>query len=115
MSSGSSNREIKEQIPKEDDTQGKTGEVISEQAGIEGQRKEANVESYAEVAQVGQILKDIKFPTNKQKIIEHIRQQQLQSSNIQNKENILTKLQEKLEEREYKNVSDITTSAGLVY
>jgi Protein of unknown function (DUF2795) len=114
MSSESSNREIKEQIPKEDDTQGKTGEVISKQAGIEGQRKEANVESYAEVAQVGQILKDIKFPANKQKIIEHIRQQQ-QSSNIQNKENILTKLQEKLEEREYKNVSDITTSAGLVY
>jgi hypothetical protein len=114
MSSESSNREIKEQIPKEDDTQGKTGEVISEQAGIEGQRKEANVESYAEVAQVGQILKDIKFPANKQKIIEHITQQQ-QSSNSQNKENILMKLQEKLEEREYKNVSDITTSAGLVY
>lgn len=114
MSSESSNREIKEQIPKEVDTQGKTGEVISEQAGIEGQRKEVNVESYAEVAQVGQILKDIKFPADKQKIIEHIRQQQ-QSSNIQNKENILTKLQEKLEEREYKNVSDVTTSAGLVY
>ena len=112
MSSERSNREIKEQIPKEDDTQGKTGEVISKQAGIEGQRKEANVESYAEVAQVGQILKDIKFPTNKQKIIEHIRQQQLQSSNIQN---ILTKLQQKLEEKEYKNVSDITTTAGLVY
>jgi Protein of unknown function (DUF2795) len=107
-------REIKEQIPKEDDTQSKTGEVISEQAGIEGQRKEVNVESYAEVAQVGQILKDIKFPANKQKIIEHIRQQQ-QSENIQNKENILTKLQQKLEEREYKNVSDVTTTAGLVY
>lgn len=114
MSSKSSNREIKEQIPKEDDTQGKIGEVISQQAGIEGQRKEVNVESYAEVAQVGQILKDIKFPANKQKIIEHIRQQQ-QSSNIQNKENILTKLQEKLEEKEYKNVSDVTTTAGLVY
>jgi hypothetical protein len=114
MSPESSNREIKEQIPKEDDTQSKTGEVISEQAGIEGQRKEVNVESYGEVAQIGQILKDIKFPTNKQKIIEHIRQQQ-QSSNIQNKENILTKLQEKLEEREYKNVSDVTTTAGLVY
>jgi hypothetical protein len=114
MPSESSNREIKEQIPKEDDTQSKTGEVISEQAGIEGQRKEVNVESYAEVAQVGQILKDIKFPANKQKIIEHIRQQQ-QSENIQNKENILTKLQQKLEEREYKNVSDVTTTAGLVY
>jgi hypothetical protein len=99
-----------EQIPKEDDPQGKTGKIISEQSGVEGQRKEVNVESYSEVATVGQILKDIEFPTNKNKIIEYIKQQ----SNVQNKEEILAKLQ-KLEEREYKNVSDVTTAAGLVY
>ena len=99
-----------EQIPKEDDPQGKTGKIISEQSGVEGQRKEVNVESYSEVATVGQILKDIEFPTNKNKIIEYIKQQ----SNVQNKEEIMAKLQ-KLEEREYKNVSDVTTAAGLVY
>ncbi len=110
MASTTSKRENNEQIPKEDDTRGKTGQVISEQSGVEGQRKEVNVESYSEVAIVGQILKDIEFPTNKNKIIEYIKQQ----SNVQNKEEILEKLQ-KLEEREYKNVSDITTAAGLVY
>jgi hypothetical protein len=109
-SSSSSKRENIEQIPKEDDTEGKTGKVISKQAGVEGQRKEVNVESYSEVAEVGQILKDIEFPANKNKIIERIKQQ----SNIQNKEEILAKLQ-KLEEREYKNVSDVTTAVGLVY
>lgn len=107
----SNERENPEQIPREDDPQGRTGKVISEQAGVEGQRKEVNVESYSKVADVGQILKDMEFPANKNKIIERIKQQ----PNIQSKEEILTKLQQKLEDREYKNVSDVTTTAGLVY
>jgi hypothetical protein len=41
----SNKRENPEQIPEEDDPQGRTGKVISEQAGVEGQRKEVNVES----------------------------------------------------------------------
>ena len=69
----SNKRENPEQIPEEDDPQGRTGKVISEQAGIEGQRKEVNVESYSKVADLGQILKNIEFPANKNKIIEHFR------------------------------------------
>src|SRR5215212_6073780 len=101
MGSTTSKRENNEQIPKEDDTRGKTGQVISEQSGVEGQRKEVNVESYSKVAALGQILK----------VMEYVRQ----SSSAQNKEEILAALQQKLEEREYKNVSDVTTKAGLVY
>jgi uncharacterized protein YjgD (DUF1641 family) len=107
----SNKRENPEQIPKEDDPQGKTGKVISEQAGVQGQRKEVNVESYSTVADVGQILKDLEFPANKEKIIEHLKRQ----TNLQDKEEILTKFQQKLNNREYKNVSDVTTTAGLVY
>lgn len=107
----SNKRENPEQIPKEDDPQGKTGKVISEQAGVEGQRKEVNVESYSKVADVGQILKDLKFPANKEKIIEHLKRQ----TNLQDKEEILTEFQQKLNNREYKNASDVTTTAGLVY
>jgi uncharacterized protein YecA (UPF0149 family) len=110
MESSSNKRENIEQIPKEDDTEGKTGRVISEQAGVEGQRKEVNVESYVEVAEVGQVLKDIEFPATKSKIIERIKQR----SDIRNKEEILEKLQ-KLEEREYKNVSEVTAAAGLMH
>jgi hypothetical protein len=106
----SGKRENNEQIPKEDDTRGKTGQVISEQSGVEGQRKEVNVESYSKVAALGQILKDMEFPADKNKVTEYVKQ----SSNAQNKEEILAALQ-KLEEREYKNVSDVTTAAGLVY
>ena len=107
----SNKRENPEQIPGEDDSQGKTGKFISEQAGVEGQRKEVNVESYSKVADIGQILKEIEFPANKNKIIEHVKRQ----ANTQIEEEILTRLQQKLEDREYKNVSDITTTAGLVY
>jgi hypothetical protein len=68
-------RENIEQIPTEDEPQGKTGKVVSEQGGIEGQRKEVNVEGYSMVAEVGHMLKDITFPTTKHKIVEHIKEQ----------------------------------------
>lgn len=111
MESTTNKRENTDQIPKEDDTRGKTGQVISEQSGVEGQRKEVNVESYSKVALLGQILKDKEFPADKNKVIEYVKQ----TSNVQNKEEILSALEQKLEEREYKNVSDVTTAAGLVY
>jgi len=105
-----SKRENPDQIPRDDDTQGKTGRVVSEQAGVQGQRKEVNVESYSKVAAVGQMLKDMDFPANKNKIISFARQQ---SAAADNKE-IFSALQN-LEEREYKNVSDVTTALGMVY
>jgi hypothetical protein len=106
-----SKRENTEQIPQEDGPEGQTGKVVSQQAGIEGQKKEVNVESYSKVANVGQMLKDMNFPASKEKIIEHIKQQH---SGDQDEEKILRKL-EGLDEREYKNASDVTTAAGLVY
>ena len=106
-----SKRENIEQIPQEDGPEGQTGKVVSRQAGIEGQKKEVNVESYSKVANVGQMLKDMDFPASKEKIIEHIKQQH---SGDQDEEKVLRKL-EGLDEREYKNASDVTTAAGLVY
>jgi Protein of unknown function (DUF2795) len=41
------------------------------------------------------MLKDVEFPIDKHKIVEHIRQQH--------------------SDREYKNISDITMAAGLAY
>jgi Protein of unknown function (DUF2795) len=108
---GTGKRENIEQIPKDNGPQSKTGKIVSEQSGIEGQKKEVNVESYAKVAQVGQMLKNMNFPASKDKIIEHIRQY---SGDHQNKEEVLNRLQG-IDQREYKNASDVTTAAGLVY
>ncbi len=111
-------RENPDQIPQDDDTQGKTGKVVSEQAGVQGQRKEVNVESYSKVAAIGQILKDMDFPADKNRIISFASQQQFSGADnkkdTENREDILSALQN-LEEREYKNVSDVTTALGMVH
>jgi hypothetical protein len=118
-----SKRENPDQIPQDDDAQGKTGRVVSEQAGVQGQRKEVNVESYSKVAAIGQILKDLDFPADKNRIVSFARQQQQQqqqqssaadNKNMENREDILSALQD-LEDREYKNVSDVTTALGMVH
>jgi hypothetical protein len=62
------------------------------------------------------------FPADKNRIISFARQQQQQqqqssradNKNIENREDILSALQN-LREREYKNVSDVTTALGMVY
>ena len=113
----SSKRENPDQIPQDDDTQGKTGRVVSEQAGVQGQRKEVNVESYSKVAAIGQILKDLDFPADKNKIISFARQQLTSTADnkdMENREDFLSALQN-LQDREYKNVSDVTTSLGMVH
>ena len=102
--------ERSEQIPSERGPEGQTGKIISEQNAIEGQRKEVNVESYSDVAEIGQILKDLDFPAGKDKILDFIRDK----ITPVNKERIYSALS-KIEDKEYKNVSDITTAAGLVY
>jgi hypothetical protein len=107
-----SNRQDKtDQIPKEDDTQGPTGKVISDQNAIEGLRKEVVVESYSMVANIGQILKDLEFPADKNKIISFVENN---ASVGTQREEIISALK-KIEEKSYKNVSEVTSAAGLVY
>jgi hypothetical protein len=102
----SDKRENPEQIPGEENL-GETQKVISEQGGIPGERKEVNVESYERVAEIGQILKNLDFPANKDKILKFVK------TYARDKE-VLDKL-EKIEDKEYKNVAELTHEAGFVY
>ena len=111
----SSKRENIGQIPKEE----KIGEVqkaVSEQGGVEGQRKEVNVDDYVKAAALGQLLKNLEFPTDKNKIIQFV---QLQETPInisrEKKEDVLYILEKNLEKgKQYHNVSEIARAAGLV-
>ena len=103
-------QENRDQIPKNEGPESQTGKMINEQNATEGQRKEVNVENYAVVSEIGQSLKDLDFPADKNKILEFIRSHQA----IQNKQKILDALNN-LQDKSYSNVSDITTSAGLVH
>ena len=67
----SSKRENIEQIPKEDNL-GEVQKAVSEQGGVEGQRKQVNVGDYANATALGRLLKDLEFPTDKNKIIQYV-------------------------------------------
>jgi len=105
--SNNGNRGDPQQIPKED-VQGEIEKIISEQGGVEGQRKEVNVESYSKTASLGQILKDLDFPTTKDKIVKFVQQQK-------NANGDLLPIIQRIEDKQYRNVSDVTKAAGLVY
>jgi Protein of unknown function (DUF2795) len=111
-SSDNNKRGDPQQIPKED-VSGKVEKVISEQGGLEGQRKEVNVESYSKTASLGQILKNLDFPASKDRIVQFVQQQQQQLKNA-NDSDLLSLLQ-RIEDKQYQNVSDVTKAAGLVY
>ncbi len=113
--SNKSKRENIEQIPKEENI-GEVQKAVSEQGGVEGQRKEVNVGDYVKTAAIGQLLKDLEFPADKKRIIQVIQLQQ-QPINIskEKKEDILYILQKNIEEgKQYENVSEVTRAAGLV-
>lgn len=105
-SNNSNKRGNPEQIPKED-VSAEVEKVTSEQGGIEGQRKEVNVESYSKTATLGQILKDLDFPASKDKIVKFVQQK--------NPDDSLLSLIRKIDDKQYQNVSDVTKAAGLVY
>jgi hypothetical protein len=117
MSNDNNNKREKiEQIPKKE----KLGEVqkaVSEQGGVEGQRKEVNVGDYVKTAAIGQLLKDLEFPADKKKIIQFIQQCSKQPPNItkEQKEDIMYILQKYIEEgKHYQNVSEVTRASGLI-
>lgn len=102
----SSDRENPEQIPSEENV-GETKAMVSEQTGVVGERKVVDIKDYPKAAAIGQFLKDLDFPADKEKILGYAERARPQS------EEILSDLQ-KIEERQYSNVSDVTKAAGLV-
>ena len=107
-SSSNSKRGDPSQIPKgEEDVPAEVQKVVSEEGGIEGQRKEVNVESYSKVASLGQILKDLEFPASKNNIVQVVQQKSPNSD--------LISALKKIDDRQYQNVSDVSKAAGMVY
>src|SRR5215210_7015058 len=99
-------REKPEQIPNAENVEN-TRKIVNEQNNIPGQKKEINVTDYQGVAKLGQILKNISFPTDKKKIIEFVKLYVIDAKILKALENI--------EDKEYKNTSEVTSEAGLVY
>jgi len=102
----SDRRENPEQIPSSHN-EGQARAVENDQARIQGERKEVDVKDYPKAAAIAQILKDLKFPADKKQIVEYVERARPQS------EEILSDIQ-KIEDKRYASVSDVTKAAGLV-
>jgi Protein of unknown function (DUF2795) len=102
--------EEEQQIPSRQNEQ-ETQRVIEAQDHISGERKEQTIRDLPGIAAVGQALKGLRFPADKNKIVQFVQQQ----SNTTNPDcQKIVPLLQRIENRQYQNVSDVTKTAGLV-
>jgi hypothetical protein len=87
-----------------------TQRVIEAQDHISGERREQTIRDVPRAAAVGQALKELRFPADKNKILQVLQQQ----SNTNPDCRKIIPLLEKIDNRQYQNVSDVTKTAGLV-
>jgi hypothetical protein len=104
MDSGSKHPD---QIPTEYNEE-QTLRVVRKQSQIPGERKEKTINDFPKAAAVGQILKDLDFPADKQTIVTFI-----EKLNTPQSIEILPVI-EKLSEKRYENVSEIAKAIGLI-
>jgi Protein of unknown function (DUF2795) len=102
--------EKKEQISTEYN-EGHTLRVIRKQDHMPGERRNKIINDFPNTVTVAQILKDLDFPANKNKIIEFV-YQQIELDKPEGQQ-ILPILQ-KIEEKQYHKVADVTLAAKLV-
>jgi hypothetical protein len=84
----------------------KTKDTIKKQS-IPNLKKGSSLQNYKRVETLGRILKDFEFPDEKDKVLKFIK------NKIDDKE-LINKL-EKIEDKEYLNISQVSYEAGLVY
>ena len=74
--------------------------------GTSKQTDDLNVKDVDRAAEVGQVLKDLQFPADKNQIIQF-------AQKATQDEGVLSQLR-RIDERQYENVSEVTKAAGLV-
>ena len=102
-----SSRENREQIPTESN-QEQTRETTRRQENVAGESRERSVSDFPKAAALGQALKEMNFPADKNRIIKFLQE----STNQQTRE-ILPVVQ-RIEDRSYNSVSEVAQAAELV-
>jgi hypothetical protein len=101
-------RDKKEQIPTEYNEE-QTLRAVRKQSQIPGERKEKTINDFPKAAAVGQILKDLDFPANKQKVVNFVRKM-----NTPNSKEILPVLEKLDNEKQYESVSEVANATRIV-
>jgi Protein of unknown function (DUF2795) len=104
MDSGS---EHPDQIPTEYNEE-QTLRAVRKQSQIPGERKEKTINDFPKAAAVGQVLKELDFPADKQTIVTFV-----EKLNTPQSREILPMI-EKLNEKRYQSVSEVANATGLV-
>ena len=102
-------RDEEQQIPSRQNEE-ETQRVIEAQDHISGERKEQTIRDLPGIAAVGQALKGLRFPADKNKIVQFVQQQSNTNPDCQK----IVPLLQRIENRQYQNVSEVTKTAGLV-
>lgn len=105
-----SGRDNPEQIPTEYNEE-QTLRAVRKQSQIPGERKEKTINDFPKAAAVGQILKDLDFPADKQTIVNFV-----EKLNTPDSKEILPVIQ-KLDndnKKQYGNVSEVAKATRLV-
>ncbi|HEX2168981.1 MAG TPA: DUF2795 domain-containing protein [Nitrososphaera sp.] len=103
-----SGREHREQIPTEYNEE-QTLRAVRKQNQIPGQRKEKTINDFPKAAAVGQILKDLDFPADKQTIVTFV-----EKLNTPNSKEILPVVEKLDTKKQYESVSEVINTIRLV-
>jgi len=100
-------RENRDQIPTEYNAE-QTQRALRKQDRVEGGQRDKTVIDFPQAAALGQVLKDLDFPADRSTLVSFVEQ----SSRPERNE--VLPLVQKLQKREYRNVSEVAEAARLV-
>ena len=81
--------------------------AINEQNNVPGQQKEVDVKDYPYASELANLLKDMEYPADKNKILSFVKSIGITDENIM-------ELLEKTEDRQYRNSAEVINATGLI-
>jgi len=81
--------------------------AINKQNNIAGQQKEVNVKDYPYASELANLLKDMEYPADKNKILSFVK-------SIGNTDENIVDLLGRVEDKQYNNSADVINATGLV-
>ena len=81
--------------------------TIDRQNNIPGQQKEVNVKDYPYASELANLLKDMEYPADKNKVLNFIK-------SIGSTDKNIMELLEKIDDKKYSNSADVINATGLV-
>ena len=81
--------------------------TIDNQNNISGQQKEVDVKDYPYASELANLLKDMEYPADKNKILNFVK-------SIGSTDENMMELLEKIEDKQYSNSAEVVNATGLV-